>query len=99
MEMREKVQKTASSRWAWMREAMPKTAQMVADKRQAWGDAHVTQCLLRGMRGEPGWFFAREAAIAVGTPWQDDPEMDRWAFGSIAPGGAFVWMRSPTLQG
>lgn len=50
---------------------------MVADKRRLYGDTHVTECVKRGLAGEPGWFFAREGVVSVGTPdaaWGTWPE-------------------------
>lgn len=55
-----------------MRQAMPKVAELVAMRRQELGDAHVNRCWKHGvLLGEPGWFFAREGAICVGTPFFD----------------------------
>jgi hypothetical protein len=51
--------------------AMPQVAAMVKAKREQWGDAHVTRCIQQGLAGVPGWFFAREGAVMVGTPWGD----------------------------
>jgi hypothetical protein len=76
--------------------AMPRTASMVKDWRRTMGDAHVTECVRRGLAGEAGWFFAREGAVAVGTPWGDDTDVLK-LFGMQAQGGAFVMMR--TLDG
>jgi len=61
-------------RWAWLPKAMPAVAQLVAERRVEYGAAHVSECWQRGMAGEPGWFFAREGPIAIGTPWL--PEQD-----------------------
>lgn len=72
--------------------AMPATARMVRDWRRTLGDAHVTECVHRGLAGQAGWFFAREGAIAVGTPWGDDPDVLRM-FAMQGEDGAFVMMR------
>lgn len=61
--------KKGKGRWEWLPGAMPGVARLMAEKRRALGDAHVAECWRRSMAGEPGWFFAREGAIAVGTPW------------------------------
>lgn len=76
-------------------QAMPGVSSLVKTKRQEMGDAHVTECVRRGLAGEPGWFFAREGALAVGTPWTDDGDIER-VFGlQVAlDGAAFVLMRA-----
>ena len=56
-------------RYAWVREAMPGVARLITEKRAQWGDAHVNECWRRGVvERQPGWFFAREGAVAIGTP-------------------------------
>lgn len=77
---------------------MPRVAMMVAEKRRALGDEHVTQCQRRGMAGEPGWFFAREGPLAVGTPWPDDPVIAAYAAGALPAGGAFLCLRPPEVS-
>jgi hypothetical protein len=72
--------------------AMPATAEMVRDYRRRLGDAHVTECVRRGLAGEAGWFFAREGAMAVGTAWGDDPDILA-LFQAQGQGGAFVMIR------
>lgn len=63
--MREERQQT----FAWLPAQMPRVAALVATRRLRDGDAHVNECWRRGvLLGEPGWFFAREGAVAVGTP-------------------------------
>ena len=58
--------------WNWLPSQMPGVARLVAEKRKAYGDAHVNECWKRGvLQCEPGWFFAREAGLAVGVPWDD----------------------------
>jgi hypothetical protein len=64
--------KTEQSKWAWLPKAMPKVAQLLAEKRVSMGAAHVQECWKRGVLNcEPGWFFAREAGLSVGVPWGD----------------------------
>ena len=59
-----------SNRWAWLPVAMPGVARLMAAKRLEVGAAHVAECWSRGvLKGEPGWFFAREGPLAVGTPF------------------------------
>lgn len=82
--------------WGWLPTAMPKVARLVAEKRAKYGDAHVSECWRRGMAGEPGWFFAREGPIAIGTP-PADPELANFAASQITSGQAVLVM--PELQG
>lgn len=79
---------------ALIRQAMPKVAALVAEKRKQWGDAHVTLCQVKGLAGHPGWFFAREGPVAVGTPW-DDPELANFAAANVTTGQAVLVMRTP----
>jgi hypothetical protein len=66
----------------------------IEDRRNQWGDGHVTACILRGLAGEPGWFFAREGPVAVGTPWED-PRMVNFASASVTSTQSLVIMREP----
>jgi hypothetical protein len=77
-----------------IRQAMPKVAALVAEQRRRHGDAHVLECQRRGMRGEPGWFFAREGALAVGTPW-DDPMLANFAAAHVTSTQAVLVLRDP----
>lgn len=81
--------------FAWLPTAMPGVAQLFREKRQRYGVPHVAECWARGMAGEPGWFFAREGAIAIGTPWKGDPVMADFAAAQIAGGQALLIMREP----
>ena len=66
-------------RWAWLPAEMPGVARLVAERRKSLGDAHVNECWKRGVTmREPGWFFAREGPIAVGTPWPDIADIAGW---------------------
>jgi hypothetical protein len=61
---------TAKNRWSWLPAMMPGVQRLLADKKGRDGAAHVAECWKRGViQREPGWFYAREGAIAVGTPW------------------------------
>lgn len=83
-----------AARFALIRSAMPRVTSIVSEKRQALGDAFVTECIRRGMAGEPGWFFAREGGVAVGTPWGD--LADLWADTSRAT-QVLVSLRDPEV--
>jgi hypothetical protein len=56
------------SKYYWMPEAMPKVAAEVAKRRALHGTAFVNECIKRGMTGQPGYFFAVEGPLWVGTP-------------------------------
>lgn len=67
------------NKWDWLPKMMPNVAQMVSEKRKLYGDAHVNECWRRGViKGEPGWLFAREANVAVGTPWASFKDVALW---------------------
>lgn len=71
--------KSEQSKWAWLPAAMPGVARLLAEKRQRLGQDHVSECWIRGVVcQEPGWFFAREGALAVGTPWPDIADIAGW---------------------
>lgn len=84
-------------RWDWLPTAMPGVARLMAEKRRQLGDAHVAECWRRGMAGEPGWFFAREGAIAIGTPW-DDPVLANFAAMQVTAGQALLEIKTPPLS-
>ena len=61
---------STQNRWAWLPVMMPGVQKLLAEKRRTHGAAHVGECWRRGViEREPGWFYAREGALAVGTPW------------------------------
>ena len=62
------VTEQKKSKFYWLPDAMPKVAAEIAVRRKALGAEHVNESLVRGMRGEPGWFFAIEGPMMVGTP-------------------------------
>ena len=60
--------------WSWLPQQMPGVAKLIAEKRRALGAEWVNTCWRAGViDGKPGWFYAAEGALAVGTPWPDDP--------------------------
>lgn len=82
--------------WKWLPAHMPGVARLVAEKRKALGDAHVDECWRRGvMQCEPGWFFAREGPLTVGTPDTSDPTMLDFCASSITSRQAVVMLRQP----
>jgi len=87
--------------WVWMEAHMPEVVRQLREYREGGEGAHVNECWRRGVVcGEPGWFFAREGPITLGTPFDRLPgsllgEVERHAFRS---GGA-VLMLAPLPQG
>ena len=73
---------------------MPQVARMVGQRRERFGNTWVTKCIERSMAGEPGWFFAREGALAFGTPPQD-PDLANFAAAQVTSTQALVVMREP----
>lgn len=56
--------------WSWLPDQMPGVAKLMATQRAKHGAEHLAECWRRGvLQLEPGWFYAREGALAVGTPW------------------------------
>lgn len=86
-------------RWDWLPAEMPGVLRLVREKRRLYGDAHVDECWRRGMAGEPGWFFAREGTLAIGTPSTDDPELANFAAQAIAGGQALLVIGVPGQAG
>lgn len=81
----------AASRWGWLPAAMPGVARLMAEKRRELGNEHVHQCWRRGvLEQQPGWFFAREGALAVGTPWAEVADV---AWTAMSPTQAIVVLR------
>lgn len=82
-------------KWDWLPAAMPTVTRLIAEKRRAYGSAHVAECWRRGVvQLEPGWMWAREAGLAVGTP-PADPAIMQMAYATISPDQAFLYMREP----
>lgn len=51
---------------------MPNVAAVLEEQRQAFGAAHVDDCIVRGLDGQPGFFYAIEGGHVVGTPFFGD---------------------------
>lgn len=69
--------------WSWLPAAMPGVAALMRDRRREQGAPHVAACWRRGVvEREPGWFFAREGALAVGTPWAEIADVAGWQIAS-----------------
>jgi hypothetical protein len=66
-------------KWAWVPALMPGVTRLMAEKRRDLGPVHVRECWRRGVElGEPGWFFAREGPLAIGTPWPAIADVAGW---------------------
>ena len=62
--------KGSVGKWDWLPAQMPGVVRLVAEKRKLLGNAHVNLCWKNGVELlQPGWFYAREGALTVGTPW------------------------------
>lgn len=84
-----------ATRWAWLPAAMPGVQRLITEKRKKHGHAHVGECWRRGVvELEPGWFFAREGALAVGTPWAE-PELANFAALRVTATQALLIIREP----
>ena len=61
------------NRFGWLPAQMPGVVKLIAERRREVGKEWVDQCWQRGVvQREPGWFFAGEGPLMVGTLW-DDP--------------------------
>lgn len=90
------MEKEQRRRFDWLPIEMPGVARLVKEKRAQHGDQHVNECWRRGvLNREPGWFFAREGALAVGTPWADDPAMANFAAAQVTATQALLCIRVP----
>lgn len=56
------------NRFAWLPQFMPGVVKLIDEKRKAFGSPWVNHCWKQGMAGQPGFFYAREGALAIGTP-------------------------------
>lgn len=74
-----KDQGPTATRWGWLPAHMPGVARLLAERKAREGAAHVQLCWQRGVvEGRPGWFFAREGPLAVGTIWPEAADIAGW---------------------
>lgn len=86
----------AKNNWSWLPAAMPTVSKMMKEKRALYGDSHVDECWRRGvLLGEPGWFFAREGAIAVGSPARLCDELNGVGIEAGFPRAAMLMLMEP----
>lgn len=83
--------------WAWLPVVMPGVARLMAEKRRAFGDGHVNECWKRGVGNlEPGWFFAREGAVWVGTP-PTEPDFAAFVAQQCTGSQCVLYLRQPEV--
>lgn len=86
-------EKAEKGRWDWLPARMPGVARLMADKRKELGAEWVNECWKRGVvEGKPGWFWASEGALSVGTLWED-PVIVAFASLRLSPDQALVVLR------
>lgn len=84
-------------RFDWLPSEMPRVAALAKARRLKDGDAHFAECWKRGVLNcEPGWFFAREGALAIGVPGADW-SLPAW-LEAYLPGTAMLVMKGPEVQ-
>jgi hypothetical protein len=94
MDKKEESAGSKLNRWSFLPELMPGVARLLADKRRELGAEHVAECWQRGVvQLEPGWFYAREGAVAIGTAWAD---LETLRADTPLQGQALVVMRNST---
>jgi hypothetical protein len=89
----------AAQTWNWLPEQMPGVARLMREKRQQHGNEWVNECWRQGVRlGQPGWFFAAEGSLMVGT-LGDVPEVLAVVANKVTRTQAVLYIRTPTPQG
>jgi len=85
--------------WGWLPAQMPQVARLIAQKRAELGEGWVNTCWQRGVvQQQPGWFYAAEGALAVGTPWADDPVVADLLAARVTPTQALLVLRPVGAQ-
>jgi hypothetical protein len=75
---------------------MPGLGALIQEKRETYGANWVAECWRRGvLMGEPGWFFARQGSVSVGTPPSVDEGLLVLAFSEIYATQVFLYMLAP----
>lgn len=83
------------SKWGWVPGLMPGVAAILQEKKKELGGQHLALCWQRGVVDKvPGWFFAREGSLAVGTPWPEIADIAGW---QVVPTQALVVLRPVEL--
>lgn len=80
-------------KFEWLPAYMPGVAKLFNEQRAKLGREHVNECWRRGvLQKEPGWFFAREGALAIGVPWET-PLMANFAAWNVTRTQALLVLR------
>lgn len=88
------------NRFAWVAAAMPLLPARIKALRQEHGDAHINLCWKRGvLEGQPGWFFARQGAVALGAPFEGAAGAADWAGMHLQADQVLVLIRPPAQGG
>jgi hypothetical protein len=95
----EEKQVDQKKRWDWLPAHMPKVAQLMAERREQHGAAWVAECWKRSMQGEPGFLWAAEGPIAIGTPVDGDLVLKHYAIAAKFPGTATLVLADPVPTG
>lgn len=75
----DKASEQQGKNWSWLPAHMPGVAKLLDERKRTDGPAHVRECWHRGVvLKEPGWFFAREGALAVGVIWPAAADVAGW---------------------
>lgn len=86
----------AANPFAWLPSAMPGVTKLWREKRAKFGAAHMAECWQQGVvNAQPGWLFAREGTLAIGTPWDGDPVMANFAAAQVTSTQALLIIREP----
>lgn len=93
------MDKERRGRWDWVPLAMPGVTKLMADKKREMGADWVAICWTHGMWGEPGWFFAKEGPVAVGTPWDMGQTAMQMLLQPVTPTQALLFIREKGAAG
>lgn len=75
---------------------LPGLGVLIQEKRKLWGNKWVGECWRRGVvEGEPGWFFARQGSVSVGTPPSCDADLLGLAFSEAFATQTFLYILAP----
>jgi hypothetical protein len=92
----EEKQKDQKGRWSWLPTFMPGVMAQVAERRARHGAAWVAQCWQRGVvEGLPGWFWAAEGPLTVGTPIDGEVLAKYYAVQATFPKAVMLDMKEP----
>lgn len=80
------------------RDVMPNVWAEIAKYRGEWGDAYVSGCITRGMKGEPDWFYAFEGGHVAGTPFKADPVIVQHLHLAVSMGGRYAMVMRPPAE-